>query len=85
MAKYSVTQDGYYPDANGVQLLGPRTIIVENPGGATVTLQIRSEDEWVDVPDGSWSAFTAQNVEFHGNQYFRILVSGFSAPFDVIL
>ncbi len=90
---HSVTANGNYPNDTGMLILRPVTIVVSDPGAATVKVQIKAGSGWVDVGPVS-SSFTdapGQNLDLVGAngtdnpQLIRFNVTGYSAPFEIVV
>lgn len=88
----TVTGNGNVPDDNGIRLDHSKTFMLANPNGATVKLQFNPEtgdtptsSKWQDVPDGSFTAATAKNVDFSTAVRIRVNVASFSSNFEVVL
>jgi hypothetical protein len=92
MAVHSINANGNYPDDNGVRLDHPKSLMVENPAGATVTLQYNpstadapASADWRNVDSGAFTALTVKNVAFDTPVKVRINVTGYSTAFTVEL
>lgn len=80
-----ITGNGNYPSNDGVYVTEDRTLIVGDPDGATVQLQIYSVSmgDWIDVTDGSFTESSVKVVSAGGKQKYRLNVSGFSSAFKI--
>lgn len=90
MATHTINANGNYPDDDGVKVTNPRSLMVENPAGATVKLQYNPDPSsspasanWRDVDNGEFTAASVKNVNFMAVCRCRINVTNYSSEFTV--
>jgi len=90
MALMSVGANDYFPDTDGIRLDQMKTMMLENPAGATVKIEYNPDTSstpdattWEVVVNGSFTAAAQKNIGFAVPVRIRFVVTGYTSAFTI--